>query len=150
MKEQGFYEQWLIPQLELNGDTLYANQPVENQPEFIPLDNYLNTDTQFSLSQYYAITVHLNNDDSRFFSIQTPLTIVEWIRKIYSMDGHVPSLRRSIQDCNLALRTFGVVYAYRRRIVPALVNRNGHHNHAGVELLRVGAKLGWRMFWQRR
>mmetsp|Transcript_52376 Transcript_52376/g.52770 ORF Transcript_52376/g.52770 Transcript_52376/m.52770 type:complete len:98 (-) Transcript_52376:17-310(-) len=35
-----------------------------------------------------------------------------------------------MQDCDLALRAFGVVYDHGGRMVPALANRSGHRNYA--------------------
>jgi len=85
--------------------------------------NSLNSDIQFLL--HCAITAHLNNDDPQTCSMKIPLTIVEGIRRIYGTEGNVPSSRRIIQDCDIILRTFGVVYAHEERMVPALANKNG-------------------------
>ena len=130
MKKEGFYKRWLIPQLGLNAFTVYANRPVGNRPEFMPLDNSLNADIQFSLSLHCAITAYLDDNDERKFSMRTPLTIVEGIRRIYGNEGNVPSSKRIIQDCDLALRAFGVVYEHGGRMVPSLASRNGHRDYA--------------------
>ena len=91
----------------------------------------LNNDIQSSLSLHCAITAHLPDDDPRKFSLATPKTIVSGIRRLYGNEGgNVPSSRRIIQDCDKALRAFGVVYEHGGRMVPGLANRNGHRNIA--------------------
>ena len=84
MKEKGYYSRWLIPQLGLNGGTVYVNRPVGNHPEWMPLDNSLNNDIQSALSLHCAITAHLDDGDIRTFSFATPSTIVSGIRRIYN------------------------------------------------------------------
>ena len=96
----------------------------------MPLDNLLNADIQHALSLHCAITAYLNDDDERKFSMRTPLTIVEGIRRLWGQEGNVPSSRRIIQDCDRALRAFGEVYAHGGKMVPGLASRNGHRNHA--------------------
>ena len=91
MKREGYYKRWLIPQKGCNADTVYANRPVGNSPEFMPLDNSLNQDIQVSLSLHCAVSAHLPDDDSRKFSMRTPNTIVEAIGKIWGeAEGNVP------------------------------------------------------------
>ena len=114
MKEKGYYSRWLIPQLGLNGGTIYAYRPVGNRPEWMPLDNSLNNDIQSALSLHCAITAHLDDGDIRKFSFATPLTIVSGIQRIYNnpAGSNVPSSKRTVQDCNKALRAFGLVYEH--------------------------------------
>ena len=132
MKEKGYYSKWLIPQLGLNGGTVYVSRPVGNRPEWMPLDNSLNNDIQSALSLHCAITAHLPDDDIRKFSFSTPSTIVSGIRRIYNnaTGSDVPSSKRIVQDCKKALVSFGVVYEHRGAMVPGLANRNGHRNIA--------------------
>ena len=130
MKEEGYYKRWLIPQNGLNAGTVYFCRPVGNRPEFIPWDNSLNADIQFSLSLHCALTVHLDDNDERKFSMRTPLTIVNGIRRLWGNEGgNVPSSKRIMEDCERALRAFGIVYEHGGRMVPGLANRNGHRNH---------------------
>mmetsp|Transcript_54369 Transcript_54369/g.63537 ORF Transcript_54369/g.63537 Transcript_54369/m.63537 type:complete len:104 (-) Transcript_54369:275-586(-) len=96
----------------------------------MPLDNSLNADIQYSLSLHCAITAFLDNNDERKFSMRTPLTIVQGIGRIYGKEGNVPSSKRIMQDCDLALCAFGVVYDHGGRMVLALENRSGHQNYA--------------------
>ena len=69
MKDKGYYERWLIPQLGCNANTVFANRPVGNSPEFMPLDMSLNNDIQFSLCLHCAITSHLPDGDPHKFSL---------------------------------------------------------------------------------
>ena len=72
MKDKGYYERWLILQLGCNDNTIFANKPVGNSPEFMPLDMSLNNDKQLSISLHCAITLHLPDDDPRkFFYVNT-------------------------------------------------------------------------------
>ena len=97
----------------------------------MPLDNSLNNDIQSSLSLHCAITSHLPDNDPRQFSLATPNTIVSGINRLYGNEGgNVPSSLRIIQDCDKAIRAFGVVYEHGGRMVPGLANRNGHRNIA--------------------
>ena len=131
MKEKGYYRRWLLPQLGLNGNTPYANRPVGNRPEWMPLDNSLNNDIQSSLSLHCAITSHLDDNDPRKFSFLTPSKIVSGIERIYgSNGGNVPSSERIIHDCRKALSAFSAVYEHGGKMVPGLANRNGHRNFA--------------------
>ena len=131
MKEKGYYKRWLVPQLGLNGGTVYAWRPVGNRPEWMPLDNSLNNDIQSSLSLHCAITAYLRDDDPRKFSFATPSTIVSGINRIYGNNGgNVPSSKRIMQDCKKALNAFGSVYEHGGKMVPGLANRNGHRNFA--------------------
>lgn len=120
MKQKGYYSRWLILQLGLNGGTLYVNQPICNQPEWMPLDNFLNNDIQLALLLYCAITAHLDNDNIRKFSFSTPSTIVSDIQHIYNntASGNVLSLMCIVYDCNKPLHTFGNVYENNGGMVP--------------------------------
>ena len=131
MQDKGYYKRWLVPQLGLNSWLkYYANRPVGNRPEFMPLDNALNADIQHSLSLHCAITAYLDDNDERKFSMRTPLTIVQGIRRLWGEGGNVPSSERIMQDCDRALRAFSEVFEHGGAMVPGLANRNGHRNHA--------------------
>ena len=49
MKEKNCFHRWLLPMNGLQDGTPYAERPVGNSPEFIPLDNSLNRDIWHSL-----------------------------------------------------------------------------------------------------
>ena len=83
MKEVDIYKRWLLPKNNLNGGTTYSGRPVGNSPEFMPLDNALNNDIQQSLSLHCAITLELDDNDERKFSMRTPNEISKGIRRIF-------------------------------------------------------------------
>ena len=141
MKQQGYYKQWLVPQLGCNEETVFKNRPVGNSPEFMPLDMSLNNDIQLSLSLYCAITSHLDKDDERKFLMATSKTIVKGLRRLWGQDGNVTSSWRIIHDCYLALRAFGVVYRAGGKMLLGLVNRSGHRNHAEGGKRKSGVEL---------
>ena len=49
MKEKNYYHRWLLPMNGFQGGTPYAGRHVGNSPEFVPLDNSLNSDILHSL-----------------------------------------------------------------------------------------------------
>ena len=83
MKEVNIYKRWLLSKNNLNGGTTYSGRPVGNSPEFMPLDNALNNDIQQSLSLHCAITLELDDNDERKFSMRTPNEISKGIRRIF-------------------------------------------------------------------
>ena len=129
MKEVNIYKRWLLSKNNLNGGTTYSGRPVGNSPEFMPLDNALNDDIQQSLSLYCAITLKLDNNDKRKFSMRTPNETSKGIRRIFQ-EGKVPSSNRILQDINNDVITFRTVFQHQGRMVPGLANRSGHRNHA--------------------
>ena len=44
MKENNYFHRWLLPMNGLQDRTPYVKRPVDNSPEFMPLDNSLNRD----------------------------------------------------------------------------------------------------------
>jgi len=72
MKEMGYYEHWLLPTEDVNKDTRYANHPVGNSPEFMPMDCHLNKDLDDDVRRHVALTYSLPIEDIRKFSIDTP------------------------------------------------------------------------------
>ena len=58
MKEKNCYHRWLLPMNGLQDGTPYAELPVGNSPEFIPLDNSLNRDILNSL-RFHCVLSHL-------------------------------------------------------------------------------------------
>ena len=49
MKDKNYYHRWLLPMNGLQDGTPYSGRPVDNSPEFMPLDNSLNRDILHSL-----------------------------------------------------------------------------------------------------
>ena len=55
--------------------------------------------------------------------------IVKGITRLWGQDGNVPSLQRIVQDYDLALCAFGVMYRAGGKKVLGLANRSGNRNH---------------------
>lgn len=143
MVEKGYWKRWIIPVLGCNDEisvfdaqqekTLtskrYAGRPVGNQPELMPLDASLNWDIDCSLNMHVLLTTHLPNTHPEKFRKDTPLRISQAIMKLcHPETGVVPSSRRIIQDCYRVLDSAVTIVKAGGKIVPGLVNRNGHRN----------------------
>ena len=143
MEEKGYWKRWITPVLECNDvisifcpekqKTLtckrYAGRPVGNQPELMPLDASLNWDIDCSLNMHVLLTTHLPATHPEKYRKDTPLRISKAIMKLcHPETGVVPSSRRIVQDCNRVLDSAVKIVEAGGRIVPGLVNRNGHRN----------------------
>ena len=140
MKEKGFYERWIKPELKCNDVVTtttesgekkhnhhYKNRPVGDQPELMPLDASLNWDIDCSLNMHVMMTAHLDNDDPLKFSKATPKEISKAILKIYNpKTGVTPSSKQIIQDVKRVLTSIKTIVEAGGKVVPGLVNRNGH------------------------
>ena len=85
---------WLRSYNDLNEGTTYAEHPVENSPEFIPLDNSLNADIKSSLLHHCAVIAQLKNDDIRKYSLSTPAITSRSLLRIWNH----PDGRRRVQE----------------------------------------------------
>ena len=56
MKEVDIYKRWLLPKNNLNGGTTYSGRPVGNPPEFMPLDNALNSLFRYNVQLIWGWT----------------------------------------------------------------------------------------------
>ena len=143
MKEKGYWKHWITPVLGCNDvisvfcpekekiitSKRYARRPVGNQPELMPLDASLNWDIDCSLNMHVLLTADLPNEHPDKFRKDTPMRISKAIQKLcHPTTGVVPSPRRIIQDCNRILTSALKIVEAGGKIVPGLVNRNGHRN----------------------
>jgi hypothetical protein len=143
MKEHGYWKRWITPVLGCNDvvsvfcpekqkiltSKRYAHRPVGNQPELMPLDASLNWDIDCSLNMHVLLTADLPNEHPDKFRKDTPMRISKAIEKLcHPVTGVVPSSRRIIQDCNRILTSAVKIVEAGGKIVPGLVNRNGHRN----------------------
>ena len=149
------WDRWIKPELGCNNvvwatneetkETLvsrrYGERPVGDQPELMPHDASLNWDVDCSLNMHVLLTAHLSNDDPEKFRKDTPKNISEAIMKLYDPDtGVVPSSKRIIQDCERVIQSAQTIVSAGGKIVPELVNRNGHRKKLGIG----------RRFWPRK
>ena len=72
MKEKGYHQRFLLPQLGLLDGTIYHSSIPGDSPELMPLDNTLNKDYDDSAKQHCAVTIDLPVTDKRKFSLDTP------------------------------------------------------------------------------
>ena len=144
------YKKWLIPQNNLNANTIYHNQPVGNSPEFILLDMSLNSDIKRSHNFYCAVTSHIcNNDatnlDQRKFSMHTMLMITRGIKRlvehIWLPDQGVLFSTRIIHYCDQALGAMHIMFLHNSTIVSGLIDINGN----SYTIARTGKQYGARV-----
>jgi hypothetical protein len=143
MKTKGYYDRWITPEMKLNdlvevydenknvtlSSKRYKGRPVGNQPELMPLDASLNRDIDCSFDMHVLLTAHLKNDDPRKFRKDTPKNISKAILKLYDpITGVVPKPNRIIEDCWRVISSLKTIVEAGGKIVPGLVNRNGHRN----------------------
>ena len=140
MKEKGYYDRWIKPELECNDVVTittdsgeikhnhhYKNRPVGDQPELMPLDASLNWDIDCSLNMHVMMTWHLKQEDPLKFSKATPKEISKGILKIYDpKNGVAPTSKRIIQDVKRVLTSLETIVEAGGKVVEGLVNRNGH------------------------
>jgi hypothetical protein len=143
MKKKDYYKRWIKPELGCNDNIdffdnetqtqlsskRYKNRPVGNQPELMPLDASLNRDIDCSYDMHVLLTANLEKDDPRKFRKDTPKHISKAILKLYNPDtGVVPKSERIIEDCWRVVSSLNTIVKAGGKIVPSLVNRNGHRN----------------------
>ena len=106
---------------------------VGNTPKFIPLDNIPNRDILHSLSFHcvlsrFVIDVEGTDEEEKNmrFSFYTPKELTRGLKHIRESKMGTPSLARTIQDVNLALKALEIVYRTNAAAVEGLDDRNGH------------------------
>lgn len=110
----------LVPHVDVNVKTCYHTKPVGNSPEFIPMDNSLNTDITQSHDKHVALTRHLPKDDWREFCNRTSKSIRQGIKQMVKTDDSgCPRSEHVMQDCDKALGAMYTVYNVGGAIVPA-------------------------------
>ena len=88
-ERENFFHQWLLPMNVLQDGTPYYGRPVDNIPEFIPLDNSLNRDILHSfhfhcvLSRFFIDWEGTDEEESNMrFSLSTPKEISRVLKRI--------------------------------------------------------------------
>ena len=59
MRNNGYLHRWLLPLNVLQDGTPYAGRPVDNSPEFMPLDHLLNRDILHSLPMHIVLSCYI-------------------------------------------------------------------------------------------
>ena len=115
----------------------------------MPLDNRLNRDILHSLRFHCVLSRFLldgegtdKEDRNVRFSLSTPKEIARRLKRIWESKMGTPSSSRIIQDVNLVLKAFGIVYRENGAAVEGLADRNGHRRKMvgeGESVSRGGA-----------
>ena len=147
MKEKGYWKRWITPVLECNDvievfdpvkkktvkSKSYSERPVGDQPELMPLDASLNWDIDTSLNMHVLLTAHLDRNHKDKFRKDTPMEISKAITKLcHPETGVVPNSKRIIQDCKRVVKSAKTIVKAGGKVVPGLVNRNGHRNRRNM------------------
>jgi len=124
MRQRGILKHWILPEQGLQDNdpdlSRYANNPVGNSPDFMPLDTSLNRDMHTDVNRHCMQTVLLPEDDPRKFSLSTPKRGDSAYVRVWQ---GCPEDRRILQDV-LAFKN-RLLAAYKAKGT-AVVNTPGH------------------------
>ena len=141
MKEQGWYEHWILPAPDITfadapDSKKWSAKPCGNQPEVMPMDNLLNKDVHDGVMQNIIMSQMLDDDDSKKFRMNTPKNGLKAYLRIWE---HHPSSARIIHDINLTYYSMKCVVKEKGILVSGLVDRPGNRffakgGHGGLRL----------------
>ena len=140
MREKDYLKHWILPELDLNGEVIiadengemkinryYKGKPVGNCPELMPLDNSLFRDFRTCFDMHVTLTSILHRTDPRRFSKATPKCITSSIERIWDPEtGVSPPSNRIIQDILRMVENIQLVVEAGGAQVPGVCDRNGH------------------------
>ena len=147
MKTNKYWDRWITPVLGCNDEVTiidpesqkevtsknYGERPVGDQPELMPLDASLNWDIDCSLNMHVLLTAHLSRTHQHKFRKDTPKEISKAIMELcHPETGVVPNSKRIIEDCKRVVASAMAITKAGGKIVPGLVNRNGHRNRRNI------------------
>ena len=146
MRNNGYLHRWLLPLSGLQDGNPYAGRPVDNSPEFMPLDNSLNSDILHSLRMHnvfshYILDGEETDEEERnmCFGYSTPREISRGLKLIWDSKMGTPYSVRIIEDVDLALKALEIVYRVNGAEVMGIADRNGHRcNEVGE-----GESVSW-------
>ena len=102
MREKGFIDRWILPELGLNDGTPYANRLVRNSPKIMTLDCSLNKDIHRGVRRHCILTGKLDRDNEKN-SLNTQKQGVHAYRRLWDPIHHpegIPSSAHIKQDIN--------------------------------------------------
>jgi hypothetical protein len=130
MKQKGIFDNWILPWGRLQDGTRYNESIPGESPELMPLDDTLNMDIHASSRYHVAITLHLPNDDPRFFSFATPNEISRaYLCLVDLVTGGAPSSTRIIQDSEKWVISLETIRQVGGKMVQGF-GRNGHRKRS--------------------
>ena len=144
MKDKGYYRHWILPERDLMNDgtgklKFYANKPVGNSPEVMPLDCSLNWVLHSSVAKHVVLTKHLDNGDENKFSTATPKEGLAAYKRVWEFemddsskqDTGAPTGKNIGVDVCRVIESMIIILKNGGVIVPGLGDRPGrrHHKH---------------------
>ena len=128
----------------LQDGTPYARRPVDNSPEFMPLDNILNREILKSLRFHCVLSCFVidregtdEEERNMQFSFSTPREISRVMKLIWELKMGTPSSARIIEDVDLALKVLEIFYLTNGDAVEGLADRNEHRRKVVGEVKSV-------------
>ena len=137
---------WVLPMKGCNAGSVYADQPVGDLPEMMPLDLSLFEDLHTGIHHHMTRTTLLPNDDPKKFSLATPKECAQAYTRIFQpsndLNVGIPCSRRILEDCKKFITNCEEVRKARGVVVPGLGSRSGHQkeNVRGVANENQGGK----------
>ena len=132
MKRKGYYKHWILPQLDLMNDGTgelksYANRPVGNSPEIMPLDCSLNAQLHRAVRQHIELTQIYTKEEHKAlkFSMATPIAGVSAYHRVWSIHPTASNIKKDILKVFVSART---IFEKKGCIVPGLGNRPGRRH----------------------
>ena len=93
------------------------------------MDNSLFRDVRCAIALNVAATWSLEKNDKLKFSLATLKEVTRSFLRIWNpANGIAPSSRRILEDVKRVLKSLSTIVEAKGKIVPGLVNRNGHRN----------------------
>ena len=130
----------------LQDRTPYAGPPVDNSPEFMPLDNSINRDILHCLCFHCVLSRFVldgegtdEEERNMQFSFSTPREIDRGMKRIWESKMGTLSLARIKEDVDLALKASEIVYLANGASVEGLADRNGHRQ----KVVDEGKSVSW-------
>ena len=162
MKEKGYYDWWILPDLGLN-DNLgsFGGRPVGNSPEFMPGDACLNNDVHESARRHCVLSRSTpkrqgNTNNDREFSMATPQLAVLTYDRLMDPDictGVVPNSKRILQDIESVWQAMQTVCEHKGGFV-GLAAKTGcgylkslvKHSWSGYRLKGDASIVYWKIY----
>ena len=144
MQQQGYLDMWILPINGYNDGTMYANRPVGDSPEMMPLDSSLFEYLHAGVHHHVSITSLLENDNLQKFSLAISKQIshcyTHLFKPAHGTDTGIPTSKRIIQDFKKFVSSCLTIQKAQGVVVLGLGSRNGHqkenvqgqmNNHGG-------------------
>ncbi len=84
MRQKGYFDRLIKPELGCNKGTIYEDRLVGNSPELNPLDCSLFADLTNALTMHICLTDELESADQRKFTLTSPDRIEHAIDRLWS------------------------------------------------------------------